>query len=107
MGNAMARALARGGCDVVAWNRSADKARACLEAFEREDRARGNAMGTMTLASSVEEIASGDVDVTFAMLSDPRAARAVARAYAEGASRASGTRKKTYVDCSTDEGDFG
>lgn len=105
----MARALARGGCDVVAWNRSADKARACLEAFETEDRATGRANGSMTLASSVEEIASGDVDVTFAMLSDPRAAMAVARAYAEGASRASGTgtRKKTYVDCSTVDGACG
>jgi glyoxylate/succinic semialdehyde reductase len=107
MGNAMARALARGGCDVVAWNRSADKARACLEAFENEDRATEHANGSMTLASSVEEIASGDVDVTFAMLSDPMAAMAVARAYAEGASRASGTRKKTYVDCSTVDGACG
>lgn len=106
MGAAMARTLARAGVRVTAWNRSSDKAKACVDAFEREDlklaEERGGGIATVGCPSEV----AGTCEVTFAMLADPRAAMDVARAYAAGLDGA-GTPKKTYVDCSTVDGACG
>ena len=111
MGAAMARTLARAGVRVTAWNRSSDKAKACVDAFEREDlklaEERGGSIATVKCPSEI----AGTCEVTFAMLADPRAARDVARAYAAGLDGAgdAGTpkKKKTYVDCSTVDGACG
>lgn len=108
MGAAMARTLARAGVRVTAWNRSSDKAKACVDAFEREDlklaEERGGGIATVGCPSEI----AGTCEVTFAMLADPRAAMDVARAYAAGLDGAkAGTPKKTYVDCSTVDGACG
>ena len=108
MGAAMARTLARSGVRVAAWNRSSDKAKACVDAFEREDRAlaeeRGGSIATVECPSEI----AGTCEVTFAMLADPRAAVDVARAYAAGLDGAGGGgTKRTYVDCSTVDGACG
>ncbi|KIY98768.1 hypothetical protein MNEG_9191 [Monoraphidium neglectum] len=86
MGLAMANNLIKAGYKVVVWNRNPAKC-APLEAAGAE------------VASSASEVAS-KAEITFAMLSDPPAALAVAEDVAKGLSPGKG-----YVDVSTVDSD--
>ena len=91
MGARMAERLVGAGASVTVWNRSRDKA-GPLEALGA------------AVAGTPAEVTSS-CDVTFAMLADPRAAKAVAldgpdSALAGLAARAA-SGAATYVDCST------
>jgi len=89
MGKAMAGCLAESGLQVMAWNRTAAVAQELAAAHP----------GRVTAAAEAAEVTAACA-VTFAMLSGPAAARAVAAAAAPGL-RAGGS----YIDCSTvDEG---
>jgi glyoxylate/succinic semialdehyde reductase len=109
MGAAMARTLARAGAHVMVWNRSSDKAQRVSDAFASCDDAFAKNGGRVSVARCASDVGEA-CDVTFAMLSDPRASAAVVTAFARGLERRSdggGRGAACYVDCSTVDGASG
>ena len=103
MGARMALVLARSGRSVRVWNRSRDKSLRLLEEFEET---KTPTCGAVVVANAAEEVRER-CEMTFAMLADPKAARAVAKAYAGNDARAADGVRRTYVDCSTVDGAAG
>lgn len=107
MGAAMARTLARAGAHVMLWNRSADKAQRVRDAFASCDDAFAKNGGRVSVATCASDVGEA-CDVTFAMLSDPRASAAVVTAFARGLERRNDRRGAAcYVDSSTVDGASG
>jgi glyoxylate/succinic semialdehyde reductase len=96
MGNAMVKKLVTSGSRVVLWNRSLDKAHDLCTNLDSD---------LISVASSPAEVAK-TCNVTYAMLSDPKASIEVAMGMDASVvaglrERGNNSRAATYVDCST------